>query len=241
MKTLIILAGGLGTRLRAISSDLPKCLVPIGKHPFLNYKLIQAVNWGVSDVVLAVGHMGALVEDYVLKSEDRRLWGDLNITVKHDGDVLKGTGGALRDSALQCQSNTFLVTYGDNLLHISDSDIRTMFCWATEEVVMTVNAASFSNAEPNITLLGTSFAVYEKAPTATYVDYGLFSLNKSIVKKMPSGPFGLSEWLVELSKENPFRCHIVNFPFYEINDPVGLSKTQKFVEQQSEFFNIVPE
>ena len=41
---LLILAGGQGTRIRSVSGDLPKCLVPIGGVPFLHYKLCQAIT-----------------------------------------------------------------------------------------------------------------------------------------------------------------------------------------------------
>ena len=49
---LLILAGGQGTRIRSVSGDLPKCLVPIGGVPFLHYKRAKLLLWGVTHITL---------------------------------------------------------------------------------------------------------------------------------------------------------------------------------------------
>ena len=60
--TAIVLAGGLGTRLRPVVVDQPKVLADVGGHPFLNYLLDQLVEWRIQEVVLCTGHLGEQIE-----------------------------------------------------------------------------------------------------------------------------------------------------------------------------------
>ena len=62
---VIVLAGGLGTRLRSVVKEIPKCLAPIGGRPFLGYLLDWLVNQGVNHVVFSVGYLREQVIDYV--------------------------------------------------------------------------------------------------------------------------------------------------------------------------------
>src|SRR5215213_8309865 len=59
----VVLAGGLGTRLRAAVSDVPKPLAPVGGRPFLSYLLDHLARNGFTDVVLATGYLGEKVVD----------------------------------------------------------------------------------------------------------------------------------------------------------------------------------
>jgi len=56
-KEVIILAGGLGTRLRSVVSDVPKCMAPVAGKPFLWYLLKYLSNFDVERVVLSVGYL----------------------------------------------------------------------------------------------------------------------------------------------------------------------------------------
>ena len=89
--TCIVLAGGLGTRLRSAVPDLPKCLAPIACRPFLEWQLRSLAERGVQYFVLALGY-GA---DEVLESL-RQPWAralSIETVIEHE---LLGTGGAAR-------------------------------------------------------------------------------------------------------------------------------------------------
>jgi len=60
--TAVILAGGLGTRLRSIIENQPKVLAEVSGHPFLKYILDQLIAWQIKDVVLCTGHLGEQIE-----------------------------------------------------------------------------------------------------------------------------------------------------------------------------------
>ena len=112
-----ILAGGLGTRLRSVVSDRPKPMALVGDTPFLEYLLRWLRDWGVSDIVLCVGHQWSTIRDYFL--DGQRL--EIRITYSVESEPL-GTGGALK-AASSFLTSTFLVLNGDSYLDLNIIDL----------------------------------------------------------------------------------------------------------------------
>jgi mannose-1-phosphate guanylyltransferase len=110
----VILAGGLGTRLRRLVRDLPKPMVDIAGRPFLEYLLLQLRAEGFDRAVLCTGHMGGIVRDYFGTGE--RL--GLSIGYSEEPEPL-GTGGALRLAEPLLQGDRWLVLNGDSFLDTS--------------------------------------------------------------------------------------------------------------------------
>lgn len=88
--TAVVLAGGFGTRLRSVVREVPKPLAPIGDRPFLAYLFDYLIAQGVTDVVLAVGYKGGLVETGFGES-----YRTLRLRYSHEEEPL-GTGGAIQ-------------------------------------------------------------------------------------------------------------------------------------------------
>ena len=63
MKPLIVLAGGFGTRLRSVISDVPKPLAPVAGHPFIVYLLRHWVDQGVKDFIFLLHYEASQIED----------------------------------------------------------------------------------------------------------------------------------------------------------------------------------
>lgn len=113
----IILAGGLGTRLRSRISDLPKSMAPVGGRPFLRILLDQLLDQGCQRIILSVGYRRQAILD-AFGETYRGL--QLHYVVE---EAPLGTGGAIR-FALQHTQNPFaLVLNGDTYL---DSDFSAM-------------------------------------------------------------------------------------------------------------------
>ena len=117
MKALI-LVGGKGTRLRPYTASIPKPLLPVGDMPILEIILAQLKQSGVSEVILAVGHMAHLFESFF---QDGRKLG-LKISYSFE-DEPKGTAGAIA-FALDRLDDDFIVMNGDLLTTL---DYRKMF------------------------------------------------------------------------------------------------------------------
>ena len=112
MKT-VILAGGKGRRLAPFTTNFPKPLMPVGERPILEILLERLNAEGLSDVIIATGHLEELIRAYF---GDGRKWG-IQIAYSREDEPL-GTAGPL-DLVRAELADTFLVVNGDTL-----SDIR---------------------------------------------------------------------------------------------------------------------
>lgn len=105
----LLLAAGLGTRLKPLTNYLPKCLIPIHGRPLLDYWLEMLVNHGVSEIVINTHYYSPLVVDYVHRSS----WAD-KVVMVHEENLL-GTGGTILANRRFFQEEPFLVAHADNL------------------------------------------------------------------------------------------------------------------------------
>lgn len=106
----IILAGGFGTRLRSLVSDVPKPLAPVGGRPFLAWVLDSLAMQGVRRVILATGYMGDRVAEACGRS-----WRSMELLYSQEHAPL-GTGGAIAMAFRQVQGDACLVLNGDTWL-----------------------------------------------------------------------------------------------------------------------------
>lgn len=117
MTQAIILAGGLGTRLRSAVPDLPKCLAPVAGRPFLFYVINYLRSQGINDFIFSLGYKHELITDYLEKD-----FATLSYKTVIEEEPL-GTGGAIRLAAAQAHSSQVIVTNGDTLFR---ADIPAM-------------------------------------------------------------------------------------------------------------------
>jgi len=114
----VILAGGLGTRLRPYTTILPKPLVPVGERPILEHILRRLHACGVNEVDLCVGHLGELIQVYFTQADT--MPGDLELRWHWEDEPL-GTAGALR--IVPGLSGTFIAMNGDILTTLDYSEL----------------------------------------------------------------------------------------------------------------------
>lgn len=107
MLEAIVLAGGLGTRLRGVLDDTPKALAPVAGRPFLAYGLDLLAAGGVDHAVLATGYLSDQIEAVIGPS-----WKEMRISYSRETQPL-GTGGALRHGATRTRGGALLVLNGD--------------------------------------------------------------------------------------------------------------------------------
>lgn len=118
MISAIILAGGLGTRLRSAVPDLPKPMAPIGTRPFLEYQLDYWIAQGVSHFVLSVGYRHEVIVDYF---GCRYKGAELDYAIEK---TPLGTGGGLLLAAEKIDDDTpFLLLNGDTYFAV---DLKTL-------------------------------------------------------------------------------------------------------------------
>ena len=108
----VILAGGLGTRLRGVIGEIPKCMAPVDGKPFLQYQLEWLSRFDVRHVVFSVGYLREQVMDFVKSRE----W-PFAITFAVEKEPL-GTGGGIRLALQKCKGKQVFVLNGDTFYNV---------------------------------------------------------------------------------------------------------------------------
>ena len=108
----IVLAGGLGTRLRSVVSDVPKPMAKINGRPFLEVLLNKLVRNNIERIVLSTGYKGNIIKDYFGTE-----FNGVKIEYSHEDEPL-GTGGAICRALEKIVSNDFFVFNGDTFADI---------------------------------------------------------------------------------------------------------------------------
>lgn len=109
----IIMAGGKGTRLSSVTKNIPKPMVPIDGTPLLEYQIENLRQNGVDKIVLVIGHLGEVIQDYF---GDGKKWG-VNISYYIEETPL-GTAGALAELE-DCLEDEFFLVFGDLFININ--------------------------------------------------------------------------------------------------------------------------
>ncbi len=221
---VVVLAGGLGTRVRSLTGDeRPKALLDVAGRPFIDRKLEELVENGVEEVVLLVGHGGAMLSEHV---GDGSRFG-VRARCVHEPSPL-GTGGAVR-SALDALPETFWVTYGDSFLFAPMRDIERRFLDERSGALMTVLLNDDRWGPSNVTVRGGLVVAYEKRPLPgrhRYIDYGLLLFRRSVFEPCPLGErFDLDLVLQRLIGDRDLLAHEVGQRFYDIGSPEAHAET----------------
>jgi NDP-sugar pyrophosphorylase family protein len=213
---IVILAGGMGTRLGAAAEGLPKPMVPVGDRPFLELVIDSFTARGFRDFVLLTGYRGEVISEYF--GDGRRF--KARIEYRREPQPL-GTGGAIRDAA-HLIGDRFLLTYGD-VLRRFDYD---RFVRAHDEPCLAVY--SRINAG-NTEIDGDRVVRFDKrAPELPYIDAGFCVMDIRAIDRLPDGACSFEEIVFPaLARERRLACEIVDHNFYEIGTPEELEKTRR--------------
>lgn len=109
VKEAIILAGGLGTRLRTVVSDVPKCMAPVAGKPFLHYVIAYLQKQGVEKFIFSIGYLSKTIEYYLSTN-----YPSLNYQLSVEEEPL-GTGGAIYMACKRSVAENVLALNGDTM------------------------------------------------------------------------------------------------------------------------------
>jgi D-glycero-alpha-D-manno-heptose 1-phosphate guanylyltransferase len=112
IKEAIVLAGGLGTRLRPAVPDLPKCMAPVNGQPFLAYIIDYYSRLGITKFIFALGYKHEVIVNWI-----KQQYPDLNVEYAIEKEPL-GTGGAIQLALEKAREKDLLILNGDTLFKI---------------------------------------------------------------------------------------------------------------------------
>lgn len=225
----VILAGGLGTRMRPATETIPKPMIPVGGKPFLQHQIELLAAAGVRRVLLLISYLGEQIEQYF---GDGSSFG-CELTYSREPSPL-GTGGALKNAAAKLDDE-FMVLNGDTYLAIDyGAFIRAFRGSQSLAFIVAYGKPRPASAGAPAGKVANNLAVtpeggvtaYRKHDPAglTHVDAGVIALRKEVIDRIPGGrKCSLEEEIFpSLICENRMAAWVTGEPFYDMGSPAGL-------------------
>lgn len=226
---MVILAGGLATRLRPLTSDIPKSMIRIADRPFLEYQLELLKEYEIKDILLCLGYRGRLIQDHF---GDGEKFG-VSLSYSFDGERLLGTAGALKKAYKLLKENFFLM-YGDSYLPFDYQSIEKFFKSSDKLSLMTVYKNQNRFDKSNVIIQDGLVKVYDKpleGKKFEYIDAGLSILRKEVLNLVPEDePYDLQELYKILVSEEEMSAYEVEQRFYQIGSFEGLKEFKELVQ-----------
>ena len=227
MMPVAILAGGLATRLRPLTSTMPKALVPVAGKPFVLHQLDYLCAQGIRHVVLCTGYRASQIEAVVGNGSAC----GLKVDYSEDGETLLGTGGAIV-KALPLLGSTFFVLYGDSFLPVSFAEVESQWHQKKKPALMAVFRNEGQWDTSNVFFENPMVIEYNKhepRPEMSFIDYGLAVLSsEAFADYRDSTPFDLADLYHDLSLAGKLAGMEVFERFYEIGSHQGLAQAEAY-------------
>ena len=227
---VVVLMGGLGTRLKDYTKACPKSLVDVNGKPFFSYQLELLRAWGFKNFLFLIGYKADMIEEYFKDGSD------FGVSIKYcyDGEKLLGTGGAVR-RAYDYLEDDFILIYGDSFMDIDYEETVYRYIKGKENgarALMTVLCNNNRFDKSNVVMDGLELKLYDKhnpTPEMDYIDYGVCVYEKSLFEDYEEGEaFDIAKIQHELSIKGQMVAQIVTKRFYEIGSPESLAEFKEY-------------
>jgi MurNAc alpha-1-phosphate uridylyltransferase len=230
MFPVVILAGGLATRLRPLTETIPKALLDINGVPFISHQLSLLRQHGIQRVVMCIGYLGEMVQDYL---GDGSRFG-MHIQYSFDGDVLLGTGGAIK-KALPLLDEHFFVLYGDSYLPCHYESVQTAFIQQHCQGLMTVYKNHGKWDTSNVEFVENKIITYDKINRTErmhYIDYGLGVFSRKAFEQISDNEvYDLAKLYQQLLNKNQLAAFEITERFYEVGSFAGIEELEYYLAQ----------
>lgn len=178
----VVLAGGKGTRLRSVVSDLPKCMAPVAGRPFLAWLLDDLREAGFDHIILSLGYKHEAVEAWVATRPDRD-----SITCVVEEEPL-GTGGGVRLALRQAREDAVFILNGDTFFGVDYPAMQAFHRQSGAQATLALKPLRDFDRYGEVTLDGEGriTAFREKRPCAEgLINGGVYLLQRDALAEMP--------------------------------------------------------
>jgi NDP-sugar pyrophosphorylase family protein len=226
----VILAGGLGTRMRPITETIPKPMIAVAGKPFLEWQLALLRSSGIANALLLVAYLGEQIEEYF--GNGAKTGGCVEYSYERSP---LGTGGALKNAEAKLR-DWFVLVNGDTYLAIDyqklmrdfvDADSRAMIV-AYEKPAMATEAVPASGLPGNLGVSsnGKVTAYQKREPEGlNHIDAGVIVLKKEVLLNLSMAKkCSLEEEIYpQLIARGEMWAWVTREPFYDMGSPAGLA------------------
>ncbi len=228
---MVILAGGLATRLGPLAAQCPKSMLLIEGKPFLQHQIEWIRQNHVTDIVLCIGHLGHKIESYF---GDGERFG-VSIRYSKESDKLLGTGGCLK-KALPLLEDAFFVMYGDSYLMLDSGEIEREFLRHPDCGLMVVYRNENRYDQSNLEVRDGWVVEYGMGnhPQKHYIDEGISVMRADFFEPFKEKEvFGLPLVFEKLIAARKLCAMETRQRFYEIGSREGFEEFQNLIKARS--------
>ncbi|MCH2113953.1 MAG: nucleotidyltransferase family protein [Pirellulales bacterium] len=228
--TAIVLAGGMGTRLRSVVVDRPKVLAPVAGKPFIAYLFAQLEEMGVRHAILSTGY---LAETFVDVLGERQ--GSLQLQYVQEDSPL-GTGGAVRWVGQHVRTSHAIVLNGDSYVN---ADLREYVSWHEQlendvslMLVPVADASRYGTVEIDAESRVTAFLEKRPERVAGRINAGIYLLRSELFDQIPDGKCSLeADVLPKWLKSYRVKGFTSAGEFIDIGIPEDYHRSHQFMER----------
>lgn len=232
LPTVLILAGGMGTRLHPLTLELPKSMILVNRKPFIEHQVKLMRDKGFREFVICVGNYSHKIRDFL---KDGSQFGVRVRYSYEDKDNLLGTGGAIKN-ALSLVEENFCVLYGDSYLDEDLPRAFKKFLNSKKNGLMTVFKNNNSWDQSNVVFEKNEIQKYNKNLSQTdmkHIDYGFGAFTKKAFESFDSKkPFDLSVLYSNLLGADDLYGYEVFHRFYEIGSFTGIKQLEHYLNKR---------
>jgi len=227
----VILAGGLGTRLRPITDTIPKPMIRFHGKPFLEYLIKMLVEQGIKEIVLLLGHLPDKVMNYF---GDGSKW---NVKIIYSVTPVEDDTGLRVSKAKDLINNEFLLLYCDNYWPMHLDSMCNLFRESGVDALITVYSNKDGYTRSNCIVDENDYIItYDKSrtnPNLQGVDIGFFLLKKSVLDLLPSGNVNFErEVIPKLVNDKNIIAYKTDHRYYSVGSHERLKLTGAFLERK---------
>lgn len=179
---VIILAGGLGTRLKSVVNDVPKVMALVNNKPFLEYILDDLSNYDVDKIILAVGYKKEIIQQYFGNK-----YKGIEIVYSEEDKPL-GTGGAIKNVLSLVENDEAIVMNGDIYTKINYNDLFECYKRKKANLMLVIKHMNNFDRYGSIELKDDKIIKFrEKEPVESgFMSVGCYIFNKNLLNGFKS-------------------------------------------------------
>lgn len=226
IKEAIILAGGLGTRLKGVVKEVPKSMALINGRPFLEYQLNYLESWGINRVILSVGYKSEIISNHF---KDK--YKSIEIEYSYEDEPL-GTGGGIKKAFEKVKGQYAFVFNGDTFFDVDLQKLNKFRKKKNADVLLVLRfvddikryGAISYDAENIIT----DFSEKNKKSGEGYINGGIYLIDKNYFQKfdLPEKFSIEKDFFEKYHKSNNFYAFYSSSYFRDIGIPEDYYKAQ---------------
>lgn len=230
-KTLLVLAGGFGTRLRSAVADVPKPLAPVAGRPYLYYLLESWVSQGVREFIFLLHHQAGLIEDFLQSEATAGLLQGCKVRTVTEAKPM-GTGGAVANAVHQLHlKECFLVANADTWLGAGIASLASTPVPAIA-VVQVENTERYGRVEIIANRIA-AFAEKQDSAGPGWINAGMYHLDAALFATWNGEPFSLERDLFPpLAAAGQLHALPLQTEFIDIGIPADYFRFCRWIESQ---------